>query len=90
MVRISQASIDEVGRVSAAVAAAERGPNRTFDLTISLDSEAFGDDQWDREMEVSRILRHLSMTLGTSVEAMSAELRDRNGKTVGKYTFKQN
>lgn len=89
MVRISQASIDEVGRVSAMVEAAGREPKRTFTLTLSLDSEAFGDDQLEREMEVARILRRLSVVLDTSAVATTADVRDRNGKTVGKFEFKQ-
>lgn len=90
MVRISQSSIDEVERVSAAVAAAEAEPRRTFTLTLSLDSEAFGDDDYDREMEVARILREVSMSLyGSALVGQVAGLRDRNGRTVGKYEFKQ-
>lgn len=86
--KISQAAIDEVGRVSAAVAAQEERPNRRFTLSISLDNEAFGDDQWDREMEVSRILRNVSEALASSVVTIPrAELRDRNGATVGGFEF---
>lgn len=63
---------------------------RTFTLTLDLDTEAFGDDAWDREMEVARILREVSTALyGAAVQSTSAALRDRNGKTVGKYEFKQ-
>jgi hypothetical protein len=87
---ISQAAIDEVGRVSAAVAEAERPKVRTFELSIRMDSEAFGDDQFDREMEVARILREVSISLsGNAVVANAAKLRDRNKVFVGRYEFKE-
>lgn len=88
--RITQAAIDEVGRVSAAFAEEQRPKVRTFELTIEMDSEAFGDDQFDREMEVARILREVSTSLsGNYVDASSARLRDRNKVIVGRYDFKE-
>lgn len=90
MVYVSQAAIDEVGRVSTAVAEAQRPKKRTFELAIDLDSEAFGDDAWDREMEVARILRAVSDALyGNTVAASFAALKDRNGLIVGTYKFKE-
>lgn len=90
MTRISQAAIDEVGRVSAAVAEAQRPKTRTFELSIEMGTEAFGDDSFDREMEVARILRAVSDSLyGNSVAASSARLRDRNSAIVGRYDFKE-
>lgn len=93
MVQISQEAIDEVGRVSAAVAAAQEEarakPTRTFTLTLSLDSEAFGEDQWDREMEVARILRGVADSMyGNAIAASFAALKDRHGSIVGTYEFK--
>ena len=90
MVRISQSTLDEVGRVSAAVARQEAGPERKFTLTLDLNTEAFGGDAWDREMEVARILRQVSMSLyGGAIVGQEAELRDRHGRTVGKYEFSE-
>lgn len=90
MVKISQSSIDEVARVSAAIAEAQRPKTRTFELSIDMGTEAFGDDSFDREMEVARILREVSIALsGNYVAASSAALRDRNGATVGRYDFKE-
>lgn len=91
MVQISQAAIDEVGRVSEALARAQEQPKRQFILTLSLDTEAFQPDQWNRELEVARILRNVSEALGSSVVSIPlAELRDRNGATVGRYEFREN
>lgn len=88
MVQISQAAIDEVGRVSEAVARAQQEPTLEFRLSLILSSEAFGDDSLDREMEVARILRAVSTSLLTdSVSPSSATLRDRNGQQVGRYDF---
>ncbi len=96
MVQISQAAIDEVGRVSAAnrraqeEAERERNKKPVFTLTIGLDSEAFGEDAWDREMEVARILRGVSESLyGNAIAASFAALKDRNGVVVGTYAFKE-
>jgi hypothetical protein len=90
MVYISQAAIDEVGRVSEAVARAQRPKKRTFELVIETHTEAFGDDAWDREVEVARILRAVSEALyGNLVESKSARLRDRNKVIVGHYEFKE-
>jgi hypothetical protein len=61
-----------------------------FNLSITMDTEAFGDDQWDREVEVGRILRDVSdMLNGGSVAAKKASLRDRHNNTVGTYEFKE-
>ena len=88
MTGISQAAIDEVGRVSEAVARAQQDPTREFRLSLILTSEAFGDDSFEREMEVARILRAVSDSLmGNAVVSNSAMLRDRNGKRVGRYDF---
>lgn len=59
-----------------------------FILSIETDTEAFGEDNFDREMEVARILRRASEALyGGEIVTESAELRDRHGRTVGKYQF---
>lgn len=87
MEQIRQSSIDEVAAVSAAVAAPEQGPKRTFTLTIEMDNEAFGDDQWDREAEVGRILRELSMDLYGSGLPKRGGILDRNGNRVGRFEF---
>jgi hypothetical protein len=61
---------------------------KEFRLHLMLDSEAFGDDTYDTEMEVARILRDVSDSLySNAVEARSASLRDRNGRHVGRYDF---
>lgn len=61
-----------------------------FTLSVDTDTEAFGDDTWDREMEVARILRQVSMSLyGGAIVGQAAELRDRHGRTVGKYEFSE-
>jgi hypothetical protein len=86
MVHISQEAIDEI----AAMSEVQRPKKRTFELVIDLSSEAFGDDTWDREMEVARILRAVSEALyGNTVAASFAALKDRNGVVVGTYQFKE-
>jgi hypothetical protein len=88
MINISQAAIDEVGRVSEAVARAEREPTREFRLQLILNTDAFGDDSFDREMEVARILRAVSDSLySNALVSESASLKDRNGQQVGRYDF---
>lgn len=61
-----------------------------FTLSIDTDTEAFGEDAWDREMEVARVLRQVSMSLyGGAIVGQEAELLDRHGRTVGKYEFSE-
>lgn len=61
---------------------------KEFRLHLILDSEAFGDDAFDRDLEVARILRDVSDSLtGDSGVTGSRLLRDRNGRQVGRYDF---
>lgn len=88
--KTNQEILDEVAAVSAANERRERGPKRTFTLSIAMGTEAFGDDGWEREMEVARILRTVSDALyGAVIVGQSAALRDRHGRTVGTYEFKE-
>lgn len=61
----------------------------TFTLTIDTSSEAFGDDSWDTELEVGRILREMSMLACGGILPPVGEIRDRNYRTVGRYEFKE-
>jgi hypothetical protein len=63
-------------------------PTREFRLQLILSTEAFGDDSFDREMEVARILRAVSDSLySNALVSESASLKDRNGQQVGRYDF---
>jgi hypothetical protein len=89
VVYISQATLGEVERVSAANAERERAPVRKFELTMSLDTEAFGEDSWEREAEVGRILRLVAEAMYGGFVPQKAVLRDRNDRTVGAFRFQE-
>lgn len=57
----------------------------TFKLEIHCDNAAFGDAALERCMEVARILRALSYDMLAKDDA--GRLRDRNGNTVGEWSF---
>jgi hypothetical protein len=52
-------------------------------------TEAFGDDQWDRELELGRILREMSMLACGGILPQVGEVRDRHYNTVGRFEFKE-
>jgi hypothetical protein len=86
---ISPEALAEVEAVSAANAERERPRKHTFVLTVDMNTEAFGDDQWDRELELGRILREMSMLACGGILPQVGEVRDRHYNTVGRFEFKE-